>query len=172
AVAGLAGDARPGDGGDDPGGGVDAADLVVARVGDDQVPVAVEQDALGSVDVGRGGRPAVAVVAVLSALPHDRRDDVGGVVDLADDVVGAVGDVEVAVGRHRRGVGAAEGGLRGRPALAGEVRLAVGVVAGHVAGGVAGHGGDDAVGTDPADDLVEGVDDVHGPDAVERQHPG
>src|SRR5581483_11825072 len=172
AVAALARLAGAGDRADDPRAGVDDADLVVAGVGDDEVPGPVEDDALRPVDRGLVGRAAVAAVAVVAALADDRRDDVGGVVDPADDVVGGVGHQQVAVGRHGGGVGAAERGLGGRDPLTAEVGLAVGVVAGDVPAGMAGDGGDDAVGADPADDLVEGVDDVHRPGAVERQHAG
>ena len=108
----------------------------------------------------------------MAALPHHGRDDAGAVVHPPDHVVGAVGDEEVAVGGHGGGVGAAERGLGGRHAFSGEVGLAVGVVAGDVPAGVAGQGGDDAVGADAADDLVERVDDVHRPGAVEGQHAG
>src|SRR5581483_6094872 len=116
----------------------DPADPVVAGVGDDQVPVAVEDDALRLVEQRLAGRAAVTPVAAVAALAGQRRDDVGGVVDPADDVVGGVGDEQVAVGRHRRRMGAAERGLRGRDTLAAEVRLALGVVPGDVAGAVAG----------------------------------
>src|SRR5205085_5881745 len=172
AVAALPGDARTGDRRDDPGTHVDAADLVVAGVGEDQVPVAVEDDALGPVNPGLGGRPAVAGVAVVAALAHHGGDDLGAVVDPADHVVGAVGDEQIAVGGHGGGVGAAEGGLRGRCPLSAEARLAVGVVAGDVPAGVTRHRGDDPVRAHPADDLVERVDDVHRPGAVEGQHAG
>src|SRR5205085_10354010 len=103
-------DPRPGDRRDDPGVDLDAADPVVAGVGDDQVPVAVEDDALGPVYPGLGGRPAVAAIAAVAALADHGRDDLRAVVDPADHVIGAVGDEQIAVGGYGGGVGAAEGG--------------------------------------------------------------
>src|SRR5581483_3006179 len=68
AVAALARLAGAGDRADDPRAGVDDADLVVAGVGDDEVPGPVEDDALRPVDRGLVGRAAVAAVAVVAAL--------------------------------------------------------------------------------------------------------
>ena len=73
---------------------VDLADDVVAAVGDEEVARRVHGDARGVVELGAGGRSAVAAVA-RSAVSGDRGDHARGVVDLADDVVAAVGDEEV-----------------------------------------------------------------------------
>src|SRR5207253_1019597 len=73
-----------------------------------------------------------------------------GVVDPADAVVVAVGDVEAAGGVEGQAPGCVELGAGGRAAVT--------AVTG---GAVPGHGGDRAAAVDPPDALVAGVGDVH-----------
>ena len=100
AVAAIAAASVAGDGGDDARAGVDLADAVVAGVGDEQVAAGVHRNADGIVQLGGGGRPAVAAIA-RSSVAGDGGDDARGGVDLADAVVVGVGDEQVAAGVHR-----------------------------------------------------------------------
>ena len=75
-------------------GGIDLANDVVGAVGDEEVAVAVHRDTRGSVELGAGGRAPVATVAAAQGVvPRDRGNHARGI-DLADDVVAAVGDEE------------------------------------------------------------------------------
>src|SRR5207302_8137933 len=88
--------------------GVDLADALVVAVGDVDVALGVDSDAVGLVEHRRGGGAAVAVGtggggAVLEGAggvgrtaAGERRDDAVGV-DLADPLVEGVGDEDVAV---------------------------------------------------------------------------
>ena len=58
----------------------------------------------GVVKFGAGGRPAVAAV-VAGAVSGDRGDHARGRIDLADGVVHAVGNEEIACGVHGDAVG-------------------------------------------------------------------
>ena len=80
------------DGGDDPG-RVDAADSVVRGIGDEHVAVVVDRDAGRILQVGRGGRTAVAQEGG-DAVAGDRGDrPVGG--DATDPVIERIGDEDV-----------------------------------------------------------------------------
>src|SRR5262249_39620531 len=74
-----------GDGGDDPGGRVDAPDHVVRRVGDVEVVLGVHRHPSGLREPGRGGRRTVSGVAALAGAGHDL--DGTGRGDLEDPVV-------------------------------------------------------------------------------------
>jgi hypothetical protein len=113
------------DGGDGPVAEIDAANPGVALVGDVEEPaVAIEGQAVGEVDLGAIGRPAVAGEAGRAGA-DDRGDRPGAGIDAADLVVAGVVDVEVAgrvehqverhvqAGRRRRAAVAAVAGLAG-----------------------------------------------------------
>src|SRR5205807_6131653 len=116
--------------------GVDLADALVVAVGDVDVALGVDGDAVGLVEHGRGGRAAVPVgaggrgavlqraVGVGRAAAGERRD-VPAAVDLADPLVEGVGDVDVAVGGEADGPGVVELGGGRRPAVAGVPELLV-----------------------------------------------
>ena len=89
-----------GDRGDHARGMIDFADDVVAAVGDEEISRGIHRDARGVVEFGAGGRAAVAAVAP-GPVSGDRGDHARGEIDLADDVVAAVGDEEVPRGVHR-----------------------------------------------------------------------
>ena len=95
-VAGEAWSAGSGDGGDGAGREVEFADAVVVGVGDVEVVCGVEGQALRGVELGGGGGAVVAGEA-LGAGAGDGGDCAGGVY-FADDVVGGLGDVEIALG--------------------------------------------------------------------------
>ena len=149
-VAAVARGARrpgPGDGGDDPAG--DPADAVVGLVGDQHVPVALDRDAGGLVELRVRRRPAVAVGAG-GAGPRDGADRPVPV-HPPDPVVVGVGDEVAAVG-HERHVGReVQDHLAGRTAVAAEAAPAL-------------SGGpcfevDHAVGPDPTDAVRVAVGD-------------
>src|SRR5205823_8176229 len=85
AVTAVALVAVPGDGGHDSRVDVDAADAGVGGVGHVDVAGRVGGDAVGGVEPGQGGRPAIAAVPP-GARPADRGDDAVGV-DPADAIV-------------------------------------------------------------------------------------
>ena len=93
-VSGEARGASAGDGGDDAGGGVDAADSVVMGVGDVKVADRVEGEALWGIEGGGGGRAVIAGEA-LGAGPGDGGDLASGV-DFSNEVAGGFGEVEIA----------------------------------------------------------------------------
>ena len=75
----------------------DLADSVVVLVGDEQVARGVDGDGVGAIQLGGGREPAVAAVAGCAVAGHG--DDVAGRLDdLADHVVVAVDDEQVARG--------------------------------------------------------------------------
>ena len=134
------------DGGDDAGGGVDAADAVVGGVGDVEIAGGVEGDGSGEVELGGGCGGVVSAEA--GGGSGDGGDDVGGEVYGADAVVVGVGDVEGGGGEGEALWGVELGGGGGA------------VVAGEALGAGSGDGGDVAEGVDLADDVVAGFGDV------------
>src|SRR4029077_7574528 len=85
------------DGGDDRGLPVDPADAIVVRVGDDQIAVGSDRDAVGRVELRlRGGR-VVARETGAERIVAGGRPDVVLRVDATDDVVVRIGKVHVAV---------------------------------------------------------------------------
>src|SRR5262249_49935942 len=127
-------------------GRVDLPEPVVVLVDDVHVPRAVGGETAGEVQLGAGGRAAVAAEAVEVAA-GDGGDDTRGV-DLPDAVVVADVDVPCAVDRQR--LQRPEGGRAGRAAVPGERP-----------GPVAGDRGQDAVRRDledPAGALVGQVE--------------
>ena len=84
-------------------------------------PAASTATPVGAVQVGGGGRAAVAAVAMRS-IAGDGGDHAGGVIDLADPVVAVVGDEEVAGGVHRDAYRAGQVGGGGRAAVAAVAR--------------------------------------------------
>ena len=86
--------------GDDLGHRVDAADGVIAGIGEVQVAGAIQHDACGRVDLGRGRQSSIARVARASCATHGG-DEPGGRIHTADTVVTRVGKIDVAGGvRH------------------------------------------------------------------------
>ena len=139
-VAAVTLGAVAGDGDDVAGRLDDLADHVVGRVGDEQVARGVDGDAVGLVQLGGGGGSVVAAVT-LGAVAGDGDDVAGRLDDLADHVVGRVGDEQVARGVDGDAVGAVQlGGGRGSVVAA----VTVGTVAGD---------GDDVAGR--LDDLAD-----------------
>src|SRR5581483_7026578 len=127
--------AGAGDRGDRPA-AVDLAGPLVVAVGDVDVALGVDGDAVGLVEHRLGGRAAVAVGAgrggavlqraagVGRAAPGERRDDPAAV-DLADALVEGVGDVDGPVGGEADGPGVVELGRGGRAAVARVAELLV-----------------------------------------------
>ena len=83
AVAAVTRGSIAGDGGDHAGGAVHLANPVVARVGDEDVPGGVHRHAAGDVELGSGGRAAVAAVTSGSVAGHGG-DHARGMVHLAN----------------------------------------------------------------------------------------
>ncbi len=111
--------ARSGDGGDDPGRSIDAADAVVVRVGDDQIAVGRDRDAVRRVELRHDRGAVVAGEAGAQLVAAGDRLDLDVVrVDAADDVVVRVGDVDVAVRPRSPG----RPGRRARPPAANRTR--------------------------------------------------
>ena len=111
-------------------------------------PAAVHGEAGGVVEFGTGGRFAVAAVAP-GSVAGNGADHARGEVDLADDVVAAVGDEEVVRGVHGDAHGVEELGAGGRLAVA---AVAPGPVSGNRADRAGGE-------VDFADDVVVAVGD-------------
>src|SRR5439155_2292743 len=76
--------------------GLDPADPPVAAVRDEQLARRVEGEAHGDIELGRGGRAAVAREPTRASDPRHRADRARRGDDLADDTVATVGDEEVA----------------------------------------------------------------------------
>ena len=117
AVRGRFAFAGPGERFDEARPQVDAPHPVVADVADEQAPVRGEHDAVGRAQPRRRGRPAVAGETGLAGARH-RRDDAGPHVHLADRVVVALDDVEVAARVELDLVRHVQQGLGRRPAVA------------------------------------------------------
>jgi hypothetical protein len=96
AVLGKFSLARAGDRFDDARFSVDAADAVVADVGNVQVAGVVEGEAVRGSELGRGGRSAVAVETAAAARTGEGRNGFRFGVVAADHLVAHVGPVEVA----------------------------------------------------------------------------
>ena len=90
-------DSGPGDRRDDAALRIHSPDHVVVALGDVEVPRLVELDFVRHVQGGLRGRPAVAVVALLSAA-GDRRDGLRLRIEAADALVVEIAEVERAVG--------------------------------------------------------------------------
>ncbi|MNS29471.1 hypothetical protein D3C72_614720 [compost metagenome] len=184
-AVGQAGEAVAGQGGHHAGGG-HLAHALVGAVRHDQLASGVHGDAVGRVEE-RGGAGAVGVAVAAG----DRADDARGR-DLADAVVGALGDVEVARGIHRQGArvvelgdragavggaGRARAGQGGGGAVRGDLADAVvarvrhvdraGGVHGHAAGAVELGGGGAALGVARAGAAAEGADQAGGRDLAD-----
>src|SRR5262249_56225609 len=95
----------------------DVPDAVVAGVGDEQVAVGVPCPALGGGQLGGGGEAVVAAVAGGAGAGHGD-DGARRPHHLADAVVGAVGDEQVAVGVHRHAAGPVQERRGGGPTVA------------------------------------------------------
>src|SRR5437773_2576822 len=76
--------------------GLDPADPLVAAVRDEQLARRVEGEAHGDIELGRGGRAAVAREPTRASDPRHRADRARRGDDLADHAVATVGDEEVA----------------------------------------------------------------------------
>src|SRR4029077_11128934 len=108
-IAAIAGDAVAGHGGHDAG-RVEAANAVVVLVIEVESVGRTHEQRLGLVQLD-GGAGAAAVEAEYPGARHGGDDP--RPVDLADPVVGAVGDVEVPGGIERRAVGPVDLGRGG-----------------------------------------------------------
>jgi hypothetical protein len=100
----------------------------VVHVGNVDVAVRRDRHVARHVEVGRGGRAAVADVAGLvagGAVAGDRVDESGVVIDHPDAIVQRVRDEDVAVRRHRDAAGAAHRGVGGWLVVAVVAGLAV-----------------------------------------------
>ena len=95
AVAAVAFFAAARDGGDDAGLAVDLAHDGVEAIDDVEVVVLVDDDGVRFIEGRRGRFAAVAGVAFLAGA-GDGGDDAGLQIDLADAVIGGLGDVEMA----------------------------------------------------------------------------
>ena len=103
-----------------PRGEIDLADAVIVGVGDEEVPAGVHARRHRAVQLGGGGRAAVAAVA-RGSVAGDGGDHAGSAIHLADAVVVSVGDEEVPGRVHRhalRGRQLGGGGLAAVPAVA------------------------------------------------------
>ena len=163
-------------GGDGAAHRLDLAHALIVGVGDVEVAAAVERNALGQAERGLGGRATIAHGIRLGGtnrqveIACNGRNVAGGRgSDHADDIVAAIGDVEVSGSVERDAAGLAEHGLCSRAAVANGVGFgATGDVV-----EVARHGGDDAVGdADHADDVIAAVGDVEIAGAVEGHRCG
>ena len=108
--------------GEDHAVGCDLADPVVAGIGDEDVAEGVYHDALRMVELGLGGRTAVATEACVPGLAARVIDDDAVGADLADPVVVGIGDededVALGVHLHRDTFRMVELGLGGRTSIA------------------------------------------------------
>ena len=93
----------------------DLADAVVTGVGDVQVAGGIHGDAVGIIQLGAGGRAAVAAD---SLDPVSRHGGDHPIRDLADAAVTGVGDVQVAGGIHGDAGGIVQLGAGGRTVVA------------------------------------------------------
>ena len=123
-----------GDRGDDASGVIHLADAIVATVGDEEVPGGVHRDTQGAVQLGGGGRTVIAEVGAVAPPAGDGGDRAGGVIHLADPIVGSVGDEDVPGGVRRDTLGPVQLGGGGRT-----------VIAGVAGGSIAGNGGNDRI---------------------------
>ena len=105
---------------DNPGGHRHFPDAVVVQVSNVHVAIAIHRHVNGQIQDGCGRRSAVATEAG-APRSGDRGDDPGGHVDLADAVVGPVGNVHsTVIGGHRHAGGRVELGCRRGIAVAAE----------------------------------------------------
>ena len=109
---------------DEPGLQVDAPHAVVPDVADQQAPVGGEHDAVRGAKPGLRRRSAVTGESRLAGAGY-RGDDPGPHVHLADRVVVALDDIEVAAGVELDLVRHVQHGVRRRPAVAAVAPLAV-----------------------------------------------
>ena len=135
--------AGAGDGGDEVGLEIDAADAVVAGVCDVEAG-AVEGKAEGCGELRAGGGAAVAGGAE-STGAGDGGDDTGDGIDAADAIVVGVGDEEIAGGVEGDGVGRVKLGAGRGAAIAGEALSAA-----------SGDGGEGAGWVEATDGVVTG----------------
>lgn len=129
--------------------GVDLADTVVVEIGDVKVVDLIDRQTVGIAEAG-------GVSGSIDVVSDARSSEVGhlaGGVDLADAVVGIVGDVEIAETIDGDPVGEMEGGRRAGSGGISAVTAAC-------------EGGDFARGVDLADTVVGGVCDVEIAEAV------
>ena len=81
---------------------LDAADVAVTMVGDDDPALRIYRHVVGIAQIGAGGGAIVAAVGA-GAVAGDGVDQAVGV-DLADALVSAIGEVDLAIGSHRQPV--------------------------------------------------------------------
>ena len=119
---------------------------------DEEVSGGIHRDARRVPKSGGGGGAAVTAVGKgVIDVPGDRGDHAGGVIDLADHVVGSVGDEEVPGGIQRDGFRAIQLGGDGGSAVAAVAVAEVVIARNRI---------DDAAGeVDLADGVVASVDD-------------
>jgi hypothetical protein len=160
-VAGEALGAVTSDGGDDAGGGIDAADAVVGGVGEVEVAGGVDGEALWEREGGADGRVGVAGEPE-GASTGDGGDDAGTGGNAADEMVVGVGEVEVVGGIEGKALRRVDGGLDSGAVVAGD-SLCAGT----------GDGGDETSGGGYATNaVVGGVGKVEVADGVESECGG
>src|SRR5262249_31046423 len=114
-VTAVAGRAVPGKREDVSGCLDDFADDMVVDIGNEDVAAAVHGHAIGGVQLGRGGGPAVAAVTC-GAGAGDGEDIARRLHQLANDVVVEIGDEDIAVAVHGHAGRIIELGCRRRAA--------------------------------------------------------
>ena len=95
------------------------SDHIVSIVSDEEVPILVDGQACGTIQQGTRRRPAIARIAPLLWSSRDRRDDSGGDVHFADDVIACVRDEYVPQIIDRDAVRVEELGAGSGPAVTG-----------------------------------------------------
>ena len=119
-VARIAVIIRAGDGDDLAGFAIDAAHPVVVGIGDDEVAVGGDGDAVRRIQLRGGGRTEIAREAGTQRIvADDGRDVAVGRVDAADDVIVRVGDEQLARWRDGDAARRVEPRLDGRTVVTG-----------------------------------------------------
>src|SRR5215467_6491268 len=112
-----------GNGGDNAGNSINAADGIILGVHDDNVVVMIAPDGLGRPPGGGQGGTTVAAVAPLASTGKGGHDTVG--IDFADTIALALADVGVALAIHADCPGPHNGGPRGRLTIPGAAFLPI-----------------------------------------------
>ena len=103
AIAGKISSAVADDCADRPRSRRNLANYIVFAVSYVQVAAGIKCNASRRIQLGAGGRPAIAGVA-RGSVPGDRTDNAGARCNLADQIVSWIGDVQIAAGVDRQGV--------------------------------------------------------------------
>src|SRR5437773_2794157 len=128
----IASSVPAGNGGHNPGHGIDAADRMVLRIHDDHVVLMVAPDGLGCAPGGREGRAAVAAVTPLAGTGEGGHDAAG--IHFPNAVAFSLADVGVPLAIHADCPGAHDGSLRRGFPIPGPTLLAIAGEGRHDAG--------------------------------------